>query len=89
MEEQNDEIREISMHRDQNNSEQTDNLATCEFPINTPWGEVNIDLLSFQKAIRNNDLEYLEDKFIKSKEIRKIIEDIGQAGRFDPTEKKQ
>ena len=35
MEEQNDEIREISMHRDQNNSEQTDNLATCEFPINT------------------------------------------------------
>ncbi len=47
------------------------------------------DLLSFQKAIRNNDLEYLEDKFIKSKEIRKIIEDIGQAGRFDPTEKKQ
>ena len=50
MEEQNDEIREISMHRDQNNSEQMDNLATCEFPINTPWGEVNIDLLSFEKA---------------------------------------
>ena len=47
------------------------------------------DLLTFQKAIRNNDLEYLEDKFIKSKEVRKIIEDIGQAGRFDPTEKKQ
>ena len=52
-------------------------------------GRFTKDLLSFQKAIRNNDLEYLEDKFIKSKEIRKIIEDIGQAGRFDPTEKKQ
>ena len=51
-------------------------------------GRFTKDLLSFQKAIRNNDLEYLEDKFIKSKEIRKIIEDIGQAGRFDPTEKK-
>ena len=55
MEEQNDEIREISMHRDQNNSEQTDNLATCEFPINTPWGEVNIDLLSFEKAKKKAD----------------------------------
>ena len=51
-------------------------------------GRFTKDLFSFQKAIRNNDLEYLEDKFIKSKEIRKIIEDIGQAGRFDPTEKK-
>jgi hypothetical protein len=29
----------------------------------------------------------LEEKFIKSKEIRKIIEEIGQAGTFDPTEK--
>ena len=52
-------------------------------------GRFNEDLLTFQKAIRNNDLQYLEDKFTKSKEIRKIIEDIGQAGRFDPTEKKQ
>ena len=52
-------------------------------------GRFTKDLLSFQKAIRNNDLKYLEDKFIKSKEIRKIIEDIGQAGRFDPTEKKK
>tara|TARA_B100000242_G_scaffold236849_1_gene176710 strand:- start:504 stop:1415 length:912 start_codon:yes stop_codon:yes gene_type:complete len=51
-------------------------------------GRFNEDLLTFQKAIRNNDLQYLEDKFTKSKEIRKIIEDIGQAGRFDPTEKK-
>ena len=51
-------------------------------------GRFSEDLLTFQKAIRNNDLQYLEDKFTKSKEIRKIIEDIGQAGRFDPTEKK-
>ena len=43
------------MHRDQNNSEQTDNLQTCEFPINTPWGEVNIDLLSFEKAKKKAD----------------------------------
>ena len=50
-------------------------------------GRFNEDLLTFQKAIRNNDLKYLEDKFEKSKEIRKIIEDIGQAGTFDPTEK--
>ena len=35
----------------------------------------------------NNDLKFLEDKFSKSKEIRKIIEEIGQAGTFDPTEK--
>ncbi len=50
-------------------------------------GRFSEDLLTYQKAIRNNDLKYLEEKFIKSKEIRKIIEDIGQAGRFDPTEK--
>ncbi|MDA9749034.1 prephenate dehydrogenase/arogenate dehydrogenase family protein [Pelagibacteraceae bacterium] len=51
-------------------------------------GRFSEDLLTFQKAIRNNDLQYLQDKFTKSKEIRKIIEDIGQAGSFDPTEKK-
>ncbi len=50
-------------------------------------GRFSEDLLTFQKAIRNNDLKYLEEKFQKSKEIRKIIEDIGQAGTFDPTEK--
>tara|TARA_B100000575_G_scaffold15188_1_gene10762 strand:- start:709 stop:1623 length:915 start_codon:yes stop_codon:yes gene_type:complete len=50
-------------------------------------GRFSEDLLTFQKAIRNNDLKFLEDKFSKSKEIRKIIEDIGQAGTFDPTEK--
>ena len=50
-------------------------------------GRFSEDLLTYQKAIRNNDLKYLEEKFIKSKEIRKIIEEIGQAGTFDPTEK--
>ena len=32
--------------------------------------------------------EFLENKFNQSKKIRKEIEDIGQAGSFDPTEKK-
>jgi Prephenate dehydrogenase len=50
-------------------------------------GRFSEDLLTYQKAIRNNDLKFLEDKFSKSKEIRKIIEEIGQAGTFDPTEK--
>ena len=52
-------------------------------------GRFNEDLSSFQKAIRNNDLKFLESKFSKSKEIRKIIEDLGQAGTFDPTEGKK
>ena len=50
-------------------------------------GRFSEDLLTYQKAIRNNDLKFLENKFSKSKEIRKIIEEIGQAGTFDPTEK--
>ena len=50
-------------------------------------GRFNEDLLTFQKAIRNNDLKFLQEKFSRSKEIRKIIEEIGQAGTFDPTEK--
>ncbi len=50
-------------------------------------GRFSEDLLTYQKAIRNNDLKFLEDKFSRSKEIRKIIEEIGQAGTFDPTEK--
>ena len=47
MEEQND---EISVNKDQIMSEQSEDFTTCEFPIKTPWGEVNIDLLSFEKA---------------------------------------
>ena len=50
-------------------------------------GRFSEDLLTYQKAIRNNDIKFLEEKFSKSKEIRKIIEEIGQAGTFDPTEK--
>ncbi len=52
-------------------------------------GRFNEDLSSFQKAIRNNDLKFLENKFSQSKEIRKLIEDLGQAGTFDPTEGKK
>ena len=44
------------------------------------------DLSTFQKAIRNDDLKFLEEKFSNSREIRKIIEDLGQAGTFKPTE---
>ncbi len=50
-------------------------------------GRFSEDLLTYQKAIRNNDLKFLEENFLKSKKIRKIIEEIGQAGTFDPTEK--
>ena len=50
-------------------------------------GRFSEDLLTYQKAIRNNDLNFLEKKFSQSKEIRKAIEEIGQAGTFDPTEK--
>ena len=49
-------------------------------------GRFNEDLATFQKAIRNNDHEFLEKKFSNSKKIRKLIEDFGQAGTFDPTE---
>ena len=51
-------------------------------------GRFSEDLSTYQKAIRNGDLEFLQNKFDKSKKIRKEIEDIGQAGNFDPTENK-
>ena len=51
-------------------------------------GRFSEDLSTYQKAIRNGDLDFLENKFNQSKKIRKEIEDIGQAGSFDPTEKK-
>ena len=51
-------------------------------------GRFSEDLSTYQKAIRNGDLDFLENKFKQSKKIRKEIEDIGQAGSFDPTEKK-
>jgi len=52
-------------------------------------GRFSEDLSTFQKAIRNNDLQFLENKFNNSREIREIIEDLGQAGTFDPTEQKK
>ena len=54
----------------------------------TLLGRFSEDLSTYQKAIRNGDLEFLQNKFNQSKKIRKEIEDIGQAGSFDPTEKK-
>ena len=51
-------------------------------------GRFSEDLSTYQKAIRNGDLEFLQNKFNQSKKIRKEIEDIGQAGSFDPTEDK-
>jgi len=49
-------------------------------------GRFNEDLTTLQKAIRNNDTKFLEHTFSSTKKIRKIIEDLGQAGSFDPTE---
>ena len=51
-------------------------------------GRFSEDLSTFQKAIRNNDLQFLENKFSNSREIRRLIEELGQAGTFEPTERK-
>ena len=51
-------------------------------------GRFTEDLSTLQKAIKNDDLEFLEDTFTTTREIRKTIEKIGQAGNFDPTESK-
>ncbi len=51
-------------------------------------GRFSEDLSTYQKAIRNDDLEFLQNRFNQSRKIRKEIEDIGQAGSFDPTENK-
>ena len=49
-------------------------------------GRFTEDLSTLQKAIRNNDTKFLEKTFASTREIRKIIEKLGQAGSFDPTE---
>ena len=49
-------------------------------------GRFTEDLSTLQKAIRNNDLSFLENTFRSTLEVRKTIEKIGQAGTFDPTE---
>ncbi|PPR47921.1 MAG: Prephenate dehydrogenase [Alphaproteobacteria bacterium MarineAlpha5_Bin9] len=51
-------------------------------------GRFSEDLASLQKAIRNKDLNKMEKIFSSTKKIRKLIEDYGQAGSFDPREKK-
>ena len=49
-------------------------------------GRFTEDLSTLQKAIRNNDSKFLEKTFSSTREIRKLIEKLGQAGSFDPTE---
>ena len=51
-------------------------------------GRFTEDLSTLQKAIRNDDLTFLEDTFRTTRDIRKTIEKLGQAGTFDPTESK-
>ena len=51
-------------------------------------GRFTEDLSTLQKAIRNDDLTFLENTFHTTREIRETIEKLGQAGTFDPTESK-
>ena len=51
-------------------------------------GRFTEDLTNLQKAIRNNDSDQLEKIFTSTRKVRKTIEQLGQAGTFDPTEKK-
>ena len=48
----------------------------------------NEDLDTLKKAIENGDTNFLEKTFSSTRKIRKVIEKIGQAGSFDPTEPK-
>ena len=52
-------------------------------------GRFTEDLSTLQKAIRNDDLSLLENTFRATREVRKTIEEMGQAGTFDPTESKK
>ena len=52
-------------------------------------GRFTEDLSRLQKAIRNDDLSFLENTFHTTREVRKTIEKLGQAGSFDPTESKK
>ena len=52
-------------------------------------GRFTEELTTLQKAIRNNDNKLLEDTFSSTKNIRKMIEELGQAGTFDPREKQR
>tara|TARA_Y100000590_G_scaffold211214_1_gene239311 strand:- start:43 stop:960 length:918 start_codon:yes stop_codon:yes gene_type:complete len=52
-------------------------------------GRFTEDLTTLQKAIRNNDVKFLEKAFTSTRKVRKTIEELGQAGSFDPREKKK
>tara|TARA_B110000438_G_C15687025_1_gene595031 strand:+ start:60 stop:977 length:918 start_codon:yes stop_codon:yes gene_type:complete len=52
-------------------------------------GRFTEDLSTLQKAIRNDDLDFLENTFRTTREVRETIEKLGQAGSFDPTESKK
>ena len=52
-------------------------------------GRFTKDLSILQKAIKNDDLSFLETTFRTTREVRKTIEKLGQAGTFDPTESKK
>ncbi|PPR44997.1 MAG: Prephenate dehydrogenase [Alphaproteobacteria bacterium MarineAlpha5_Bin11] len=56
-------------------------------PVLEMLGRFSEDLSSLQKAIRNNDKNFLEKVFKATKDIRNEIEKAGQAGTFDPREK--
>ena len=49
-------------------------------------GRFTEDLSRLQKAIRNDDLSFLESTFNTTRDVRETIEKLGQAGSFDPTE---
>ena len=52
-------------------------------------GRFTEDLSRLQKAIRNDDLSFLENTFHTTREVRKTIEKLGQAGSFDKKKKKK
>ena len=49
----------------------------------------NEGLSTLQKAIGDNNTKFLENTFSTTRDIRKLIEELGQAGSFDPTEYKK
>lgn len=52
-------------------------------------GRFSEDLSDLQRAIRHGDGALLERKFHETRAIRKTIEEAGQAGQFDPTERQK
>ena len=52
-------------------------------------GRFTEDLSKLQKAIKNDDLSFLENTFRNTREVRKTIEKLGQASYLDPTKSKK